>query len=102
MAKKVLFLIIFSISVFASCKAVNVSPENVQRDLPRANLETELKGTLTIPQTGKLYLWSTYGRQTQKVDSTQIQEGNFTFGKKQRLTGVLGRSKDSRVYIWWG
>jgi len=48
----------------------------------------EVKGTATIPQSGKMYLWETQGRTTNKIDSTGISAGAFTFGKKDYEQGV--------------
>jgi len=87
-AKKVLFLILFSISILFSCKAGRTEVECAHPTLDLPSNGLELRGTMAVPQSGKLYLWSTYGRQTQKIDSTQIQAGKFSFGVKQRQTGV--------------
>jgi peroxiredoxin len=48
----------------------------------------ELKGTLQVFKTGKIYLWETQGKNTTKVDSTLISGGSFSFGVKNYETGV--------------
>ncbi len=48
----------------------------------------ELKGTIAQPKAGKLYLWETLGKNTNKIDSTSISNGTFTFGTKEFESGV--------------
>lgn len=48
----------------------------------------ELKGQLLNPKTGKLYLWETRGKNTNKIDSTNLNAGAFSFGVKEYEQGV--------------
>ena len=47
----------------------------------------ELKGQLIQPQSGKIYLWESQGKNTNKIDSTQINAGKFSFGNKEYEQG---------------
>ncbi len=88
-AQKVLFLLFFSFQVLSSCKGSQVVSTNTE-DLPlvKEELGTEIKGLVAVPQLGSVFLWSTYGKQVTKLDSTQITSGKFSFGKKALATGI--------------
>lgn len=48
----------------------------------------EVKGSLQVFKTGKIYLWETQGRITTKIDSAIITNGTFSFGTKSYETGI--------------
>ncbi|MCC6599409.1 MAG: AhpC/TSA family protein, partial [Crocinitomicaceae bacterium] len=48
----------------------------------------EVKGSIQIPSYKKMYLWSVYGRTNSLIDSTDITNGNFSFGKKEFDQGI--------------
>lgn len=48
----------------------------------------ELKGTLQVFKSGKIFLWETQGKNTTKVDSVLINNGAFSFGTKNYDTGI--------------
>ncbi len=50
--------------------------------------DIELKGQLTNPKMGKLFLWETHGKTTNKIDSTNLNTGAFSFAKKEYEQGV--------------
>jgi len=50
--------------------------------------ETELKGKVTMPLSGKIYLWETSGKNVFKTDSTKAENGLFAFPKKMREEGI--------------
>lgn len=83
-ARKVLFLFIFSLHILTSCKG-NQSASAITETVEAG---TEIKGAVAVPQSGMLFLWSTYGKQVNKLDSVQVVAGKFSFGKKSLPTGV--------------
>lgn len=94
---RAIFSIIISILILGSCRAISSStPETLP---PSQGIE--LRGALVIPQSGKLFFWSTYGRQVIVIDSTQIVNGAFDFGKKKLQTGVymLGTNENNMCPI---
>lgn len=50
--------------------------------------QSVLKGKVTAPLTGKIYLWETSGKNVFKTDSTKIENGLFVFSKKDREEGI--------------
>jgi thiol-disulfide isomerase/thioredoxin len=48
----------------------------------------ELKGSLQVFKTGKIFLWESQGKNTTKVDSALISNGAFSFGIKSYETGI--------------
>ncbi len=48
----------------------------------------ELKGTVAGFKMGKMFLWETQGRTTNKIDSTTITDNAFSFGKKEYEVGI--------------
>jgi peroxiredoxin len=88
-AKKVPLLLIFSITLLLSCKNSQVAHASHTAPLSESlTSETVLKGTLTTPNRGSLYLWSTYGKQVEKLDSTIITNGKFSFPARTYDTGI--------------
>jgi len=82
--------LVFSFNILISCKgnqSVAVSQEH--EPFPSAEITgTDVRGTLTLPQSGALYIWSTYGKQVTKLDSTQVVTGKFRFKKRFYPTGI--------------
>lgn len=48
----------------------------------------EIKGKLDAFKQGKVYLWESTGRLTNKIDSTTISENQFSFGVKNYESGI--------------
>jgi peroxiredoxin len=48
----------------------------------------ELKGSIANFKSGKMYLWESQGKVTTKIDSTEIQNGQFNFGTDNYEVGV--------------
>lgn len=99
---KVPLLLIFSLIVLWACNR----PERALAGHPAQMTETQavvtqLKGTLTTPQRGPLYLWSTYGKQVEKLDSTIITNGRFAFHPRTYEPGIymLGTSENNMCPI---
>ncbi len=72
----------------ASIETVATTPTtDVVTEAPATGM-VELKGQLLNPQSGKIFLWETRGKNTNKIDSTGIAAGAFSFGKKEYETGI--------------
>ncbi len=48
----------------------------------------ELKGTVAGFKMGKMFLWESQGRTTNRIDSTTITDNAFSFGKKEYELGI--------------
>ncbi|MFM9984793.1 MAG: thioredoxin-like domain-containing protein [Flavobacteriales bacterium] len=61
----------------------------------------ELKGHVIQPQSGKIFLWETQGKNTTKIDSAQIGGGKFSFGSKEFEQGfyMLGMNDKNMCAI---
>ncbi len=61
----------------------------------------ELKGQVIQPQTGKIFLWESQGKNTNKIDSAQISAGKFSFGSKEYEQGfyMLGMNDKNMCAI---
>lgn len=100
-AWKVLFFSIFSFTLLISCKGSQPTvaieePETLSTEAV-FQTETVVKGTIALPQSGTLFIWSTYGKQVIKLDSAQISSGKFSFKSRFYPTGVymLGTNENN-------
>lgn len=74
---------------------INESNDGMKKGL------VELKGQVIQPQTGKIFLWESQGKNTNKIDSAQISGGKFSFGSKEYEQGfyMLGMNDKNMCAI---
>jgi thiol-disulfide isomerase/thioredoxin len=99
----ILFIALVSIISVVGCSDANntapVTPESndqvqafyngiTEQNKGSRSGDVEVKGSLQVFKTGKLYLWETQGKNTTKIDSTVVANGAFSFGTKTYETGI--------------